>query len=123
VDGDGFITLAGRSKDMIVSGGVNVYPREVEIVLENHVGVADCAVFGVPDEDWGEALIAYVVPHIGYSELPETLIDYCGTRLARLKRPRELVFVDDIPKTPAGKVQKLKLRNEYLAKTSLDQVS
>ena len=123
IDEDGFITLAGRSKDMIISGGVNVYPREVEIVLENHFGVADCAVFGVPDEAWGEALIAYVVPHSGYSESPESLKEYCGSRLARLKRPRELVFVDDIPKTAAGKVQKLKLRNKYLAKSSLDQVS
>ena len=107
---------------MIVSGGVNVYPREVEIVLENHIGVADCTVFGGPDKNWGEALIAYVVPRTGYSELPETLIEYCGSRLARLKRPRELVFVDEIAKTPAGKVQKLRLRNEYLAKSSLDQV-
>ena len=105
VDEDGFITLAGRSKDMIVSGGVNVYPREVEIVLEDHEGVADCTVFGVPDETWGEALIAYVVPRSGHSETPEALIAYCGSRLARLKRPRELLLVDEIPKTPAGKVQ------------------
>jgi len=118
VDEDGFITLAGRSKDMIVSGGVNVYPREVEIVLEDHDSVADCTVFGVPDETWGEALVAYVVAHPGYSETPETLIEYCGTRLARLKRPRELVLVDDIPKTPAGKVQKPKLRDAYLAQFS-----
>ena len=122
VDEDGFIWLAGRSKDMIVSGGVNVYPREVEIVLEDHEGVADCTVFGVPDETWGEALIAYVVLCADYSETPETLIKYCGSRLARLKRPRELVFVDEIPKTSAGKVQKPRLRDEYLARTSLEQV-
>ena len=125
VDEDGFITLAGRSKDMIVSGGVNVYPREVEIVLEDHEAVADCTVFGVPDETWGEALVAYVVPHSGHSETPETLpgilIEYCGSRLARLKRPRELVLVDEIPKTPAGKVQKPKLRDAYLARLSRDQ--
>jgi acyl-CoA synthetase (AMP-forming)/AMP-acid ligase II len=118
VDEDGFITLAGRSKDMIVSGGVNVYPREVEIVLEHHEGVTDCTVFGIPDETWGEALVAYVVPRAGHSETPETLIDYCGSRLARLKRPRDLVLVDEIPKTPAGKVQKLKLRDEYLVRIS-----
>ena len=122
VDEDGFIWLAGRSKDMIVSGGVNVYPREVEIVLEDHEGVVDCTVFGVPDETWGEALIAYVVLRADYSETPETLIKYCGSRLARLKRPRELVFVDEIPKTSAGKVQKPRLRDEYLARTSLEQV-
>jgi len=120
VDEDGFITLAGRSKDMIVSGGVNVYPREVEIVLEDHEAVADCTVFGIPDETWGEVLVAYVVPRAGHSEtpesLPEILIAYCGSRLTRFKRPRDLVLVDEIPKTPAGKVQKPKLREEYLAR-------
>ena len=118
VDADGFITLAGRSKDMIVSGGVNVYPREVEIVLEDHESVADCTVFGVPDETWGEALNAYVVQRDGHAPTPEALIEYCGTRLARLKRPRELVLVAEIPKTPAGKVQKPKLRDAYLARLS-----
>ncbi len=122
VDEDGFITLAGRSKDMIVSGGVNVYPREVEIVLEDHEAVADCTVFGIPDENWGEALVAYVVPRAGHSEtpesLPELLIAYCGSRLTRFKRPRDLVLVDEIPKTPAGKVQKAKLRDEYLARVA-----
>ncbi len=87
--------------------------------------MADCTVFGVPDETWGEALVAYVVPRSGHSETPETLpgilIEYCGSRLARLKRPRELVLVDEIPKTPAGKVQKPKLRDAYLARLSLDQ--
>ena len=120
VDADGFITLAGRSKDMIVSGGVNVYPREVEIVLEGHPAVADVTVFGVPDERWGEALIAYVVPRAGHSETPETLIAYCGSRLTRFKRPRALELVDEIPKTPAGKVQKPKLRDAYLARIAGD---
>ncbi len=116
VDEDGFITLAGRSKDMIVSGGVNVYPREIEVVLEDHAAVADCTVFGVPDETWGEALVAYVVAQAGHAETPESLIEYCGSRLSRFKRPRDLVLVDDIPKTPAGKVQKPKLRDEYLSR-------
>ena len=118
IDEDGFITLAGRSKDMIVSGGVNIYPREVEMVLEQHEAVADCTVFGVPDEKWGEALVALVVPRdnsgIARDALPDALIEYCGLRLARFKSPRDVRVVDEIPKTPAGKIQKPLLRDAYL---------
>ncbi len=121
VDADGFITLAGRSKDMIVSGGVNIYPREVELVLERHEAVAECTVFGVPDEKWGEALVALVVARpdaaIAPDALPAALIDYCGRRVARFKSPREIRVVDEIPRTPAGKIQKPKLREAYLNET------
>ena len=114
IDEDGFIALAGRSKDMIVSGGVNIYPRELEVVLEGHDDVADCTVFGVPDEKWGEALIALVVARNGAAITPDALIAYCDSRLAHFKRPREVRLVDEIPKTPAGKIQKPLLRAAYL---------
>ena len=114
IDEDGFITMAGRSKEMIISGGVNIYPREVERVLEEHDVVADCTVFGIPDDEWGEALVAYVVPANVGGVTPEDLLDHCTGRLARFKRPKVLKFVDTIPKTPAGKVQKPLLRDAYL---------
>ena len=113
MDEDGFVTLVGRSKDMIVSGGVNIYPREIELVLEKHAAVRDCTVFGIPDEKWGEALVAYVIKGAG-SITEDELISYCTEHLARFKRPRLVRFVDDIPKTPSGKVQKAILRDEFL---------
>ena len=115
VDEDGYLTLAGRSKDMIISGGVNIYPREVELVLEDHRAVAECTVFGVPDEKWGEALVAYVVAREGEPVTADGLAEYCGSRLARIQRPREVRLVERIPKTPTGKVQKPRLRESYLA--------
>jgi acyl-CoA synthetase (AMP-forming)/AMP-acid ligase II len=115
IDEDGFVTLAGRSKDMIISGGINIYPREVEIVLEDHDAVAECTVFGVPDDKWGEALIALVVARDNaMDDLPDLLSAYCSGKLARFKCPREILMVAEIPKTPAGKIQKPKLRDDYL---------
>ena len=114
MDEEGFITLAGRSKEMIVSGGINIYPRAVELVLENHPAVEECTVFGVPDERWGEALIGYVVIASDSNISREFLQEYCATQLARYKRPREIVFVPNIPKTASGKVQKPQLRKAFL---------
>jgi acyl-CoA synthetase (AMP-forming)/AMP-acid ligase II len=114
IDEDGFVTLVGRSKDMIVTGGINVYPREVEIVLERHDAVAECTVFGVPDEKWGEALVAYVVCQNGAGATEAELVQFCERHLARFKRPRYVRFVAAIPKTPSGKIQKPKLREAFL---------
>ncbi len=115
-DEDGFITLVGRSKEMIVSGGINIYPREVEIVIEDHPAVAECTIFGVPDDRWGEALIAYVVRRVASANITEdVLLAHCTEQLARYKRPREIVFVSNIPKTPSGKIQKPLIRDAYLA--------
>ena len=114
-DEDGFVTLVGRSKEMIISGGINVYPREIETVLQAHPEVDDCAAFGVPDERWGEALVAHVVRAGGSAVSEQALLDHCTGRLARYKRPREIVFVADIPKTASGKVRKPQLRDAYLA--------
>ena len=114
MDEDGFVTLVGRSKDMIVSGGVNIYPREVELALEGHPAVLECTVFGIPDEKWGEALCAYVVTKDGARVTDTELISFCAEHLARFKRPRLVRFVAAIPKTPSGKVQKARLRDAFL---------
>jgi acyl-CoA synthetase (AMP-forming)/AMP-acid ligase II len=114
IDEDGFVTLVGRSKEMIISGGVNIYPREVEIVLENHAEVVDCTVFGIPDDTWGEALCALIVLGKGSGLAEADLRTHCTEHLARFKQPKIIRFVDDIPKTPSGKVQKPLLRAAFL---------
>ena len=113
-DSDGFLTLVGRSKDMIVSGAVNIYPREVELVLESHPFVRECTVFGIPDEKWGETLVAYVVRKTDETLDADLLTAFCTEHLARFKRPRIIRFVNEIPKTPSGKVQKPILREAFL---------
>jgi acyl-CoA synthetase (AMP-forming)/AMP-acid ligase II len=114
MDEAGFVTLVGRSKDMIVSGGVNIYPREVERVLERHAAVADCTVFGIPDDKWGEALVAYIVLNGQARPSEDDIAAWCARHLARFKRPKVVRFVDSIPKTPSGKVQKPRLREAFL---------
>jgi len=111
-DEDGYVTLVGRSREIIISGGFNIHPSEVETALASHPAVEDCAVFGVPDDRWGEAPVAYVVA--GADVSAEKLVAHCTERLARYKRPREIVFVDTIPRTPSGKVRKPLLRDAYL---------
>ena len=113
IDEDGFVTLVDRSKDMIISGGENVYPKEIENALYEHEAVAECAVFGVPDDKFGEVPIAYVMLKSGQSVDEKTLVEHCATLLARFKRPRNVKFVDDFPKTPIGKIQKNILREPY----------
>ena len=115
LDEDGFLTLVDRSKDMLVSGGENVYPAEIENVLYEHEAVAECAVFGIPDGRWGEVPVAHVVLSTGASVSEEELIDFCAARIARFKRPRSIRFEDSLPKTPIGKIQKNQLREPYWA--------
>jgi acyl-CoA synthetase (AMP-forming)/AMP-acid ligase II len=113
IDEDGFLTLVDRSKDMLVSGGENVYPAEIENALYQNEAVAECAVFGIPDDRWGEVPAAHVVlaadAHISANEL----IDFCASKIARFKRPRVIKFVDSLPKTPVGKIQKNQLKEPY----------
>lgn len=113
-DDDGYITLMGRSRELINSGGFNIFPAELETALGAHPAVDDCAVGGVPDERWGEAPVAWVVRSADVAA--EELIAHCAARLARYKRPREIVFVDRIPRTPAGKIPKDRLRAAYLGR-------
>src|SRR5205823_6919713 len=95
---------------MVISGGVNIYPAEVEAALLAHPAVSDAAVIGVPDADWGESLRAYVVLHQGLAPdnpvTADTLIAHCAERIADYKRPRSVVFVDELPYSPSGKLLK-----------------
>ena len=113
VDEDGFLFLTDRIKDMIVSGGENVYPVEVEEALAQHAGVADVAVIGVPHPHWGEAVKALVVPRPGARPAAEDLIAFARERLAGYKLPRSVDFVAELPRTPSGKVLKRELRSQY----------
>ncbi len=109
-DGDGYLTLKDRSKDVIISGGSNVYPREVEEVLLRHPGVLEVSVIGRPDRDWGETVAAFVVPRRGAAPDEAALDRLCLERIARFKRPRSYRFVDALPKNNYGKVLKTALR-------------
>ena len=98
---------------MLVSGGENVYPVEIENALYQHDAVAECAVFGIPDERWGEVPAAHVVLSADTSISAEELTDFCASKIARFKRPRIIKFVESLPKTPVGKIQKNELRAPY----------
>jgi long-chain acyl-CoA synthetase len=113
VDEDGFLFLTDRIKDMIVTGGENVYPVEVEEALAQHAAVADVAVIGVPHPHWGEAVKALVVPRPGARPAAEDLIAFARERLAGYKLPRSVDFVAELPRTPSGKVLKRELRERY----------
>jgi len=115
LDEDGFLTLVERSKDMLVSGGENVYPAEIENALYQHEAVVECAVFGIPDDRWGEVPAAHVVLSADATVSEDELIDFCASKIARFKRPRVVKFVDSLPKTPVGKIQKNELREPYWA--------
>jgi acyl-CoA synthetase (AMP-forming)/AMP-acid ligase II len=115
LDDDGFLTLVERSKDMLVSGGENVYPAEIENALYQHEAVVECAVFGIPDDRWGEVPAAHVVLSPDATVSEDELIDFCASKIARFKRPRVVKFVDSLPKTPVGKIQKNELREPYWA--------
>jgi long-chain acyl-CoA synthetase len=109
-DGDGYLTLMDRSKDVIISGGSNIYPREVEEALLAHTGVLEVSVVGRPDPEWGEDVVAFVVPRAG-TVVPEAELDRaCLDAIARFKRPKAYYFVDALPKNNYGKVLKTELR-------------
>lgn len=113
MDDEGFITLVDRAKDMIISGGENIYPKEIENVLYELEPVAECAVFGVPDDKWGEVPAAYVLLRDGAQLTEAQIVEHCEQGLARFKRPRLIKFVSEFPKTPIGKIQKNLLREKY----------
>lgn len=109
-DADGWFTIVDRVKDMIISGGENVYPAEVEAVLLGHPAVGECAVVGVPDERWGEVGLAFVLPLPGVDADPNELIGYLRSRLARYKVPRHVRLVDELPRNAMGKLVRPQLR-------------
>jgi fatty-acyl-CoA synthase len=109
-DADGYFFVHDRKKNMIISGGENIYPAEVERVLLEHPDVADCGVIGRPDAKWDEVPVAYVIPRAGRQVEAETLTAHVSAQLARFKVPREFVFVEELPRTALGKVQHFRLR-------------
>ncbi|MDA1298630.1 MAG: long-chain-fatty-acid--CoA ligase [Proteobacteria bacterium] len=113
MDDEGFIFIQDRIKDMIVSGGENIYPKEVEDALFEHAAVADAAVIGIPSHEWGEAVMAFVVLKAGQSATVDDFIEFCRPRLAGYKIPRRIEFIDEIPRNASGKVLKKDLREPF----------
>ncbi|MHA2787676.1 acyl-CoA synthetase [Corynebacterium sp. S7] len=124
VDEDGYYFIVDRLKDMIISGGENVYPAEVERVLAEHDDVIGSAVVGSPDEKWGEIVVAVIQPVAGVDVTLESIRDHCGKHLARYKLPRKVMLVDEIPRNSAGKLDKLKIREmvrQMVSNESIEQ--
>jgi acyl-CoA synthetase (AMP-forming)/AMP-acid ligase II len=110
VDEEGYVFFAGRKDDMIIRGGENIAPAEIETVLMSHPGVEECAVIGVPSVEWGQTVKAFVVPRKGATLDRAELIDFCRKRLASFKCPETIDFIDELPKNPLGKILRKELR-------------
>lgn len=113
VDEEGFVYLVDRKKDMIVSGGENIYSREVEEALATHAAIADVAVIGVKDDYWGETVRAIAVLRAGKAVSEAELIEHCKTQIASYKKPKSILFVDELPRLPSGKINKVALRQTH----------
>ncbi|MDP2660315.1 MAG: AMP-binding protein, partial [Dehalococcoidia bacterium] len=113
MDEEGYLYVVDRKKDIIISGGENISSREVEEAIYNHPAVLECAVIGVPDPKWGEAVAALVVLKPGQTATEVEIIEACQANLASYKKPRTVTFVDALPRTPMGKVIKEILREKY----------
>jgi fatty-acyl-CoA synthase len=113
IDSEGYVTIVDRKKDMILTGGENVYSTEVENVLYAHPAVLECAVIGVPDEKWGESVKAVVVLKPGHDAKEDDIIRFCKEKIARFKAPKSVDFLDTMPKTGSGKILKKELRDPY----------
>ena len=115
LDEDGFLYLTGRTGHTIISGGVNIYPQEIEDVLLTHPAVVDVAVFGLPDVEYGERVTAVVQLDPALSTEVDDLVEHVRAKLARFKAPRQVEFLDELPRLPSGKLNKTALRERYLA--------
>jgi acyl-CoA synthetase (AMP-forming)/AMP-acid ligase II len=113
VDSEGYVNIVDRKRDVIITGGENVYSVEVENILYSHPSLLEAAVVGVPDEKWGEAVKAVVVLKKGHSTTEEEVIRYCKERIARYKAPKSVDFVSELPKTGSGKIFKKGLKETY----------
>ncbi len=113
VDGDGYLHIVGRNKDLIISGGYNIYPKEIELVLDEQPGVLESAVIGVPHADFGETVLGLIVPETNVDPDLEAIAAVAAASLARFKHPRKLLVVDELPRNTMGKVQKNLLRETY----------
>lgn len=115
LDADGFLTLFDRRKDMVISGGFNIYPSDLEAVLRQHPAVEDAAVVGVPSAEWGETPVAFVVRREGSAVDPEALRSWANERLGKTQRLSALVWSPELPRSPIGKVLKRELRDTWVA--------
>ena len=118
LDAEGYLYLTDRIKDMIVTGGENVYPVEVEAVLREHPAVADCAVYGLPDAHWGERVCAAIELRPGASFEAGSIIEFIKSQIAGYKAPRQVDRVDALPRTASGKIQRARLRQDMLEKAN-----
>ena len=123
MDDQGYVRIVGRIKDMVIRGGENVYPREIEEFLYTHPEIADVQVIGVPDERYGEELMAWVIPRAGASLTEDEVRDFCRGQIARYKIPRYVKVVDSFPMTVTGKVQKFKMRETAIDELGLDKAA
>ena len=123
LDEGGYVRIVGRIKDMVIRGGENIYPREIEEFLYGHPQIADVQVIGVPDERYGEQLMAWVIPRAGAKLTEDAVRDYCRDKIAHFKIPRYVKFVDSFPMTVTGKVQKFKMRELAVAELGLEQAA
>jgi fatty-acyl-CoA synthase/long-chain acyl-CoA synthetase len=114
-DDEGFIYICDRKKDMIISGGMNIYPAEIESALEMHPDIFEAAVFGIPSEEWGESVHAVVVPRPGAELTEADVTEHAREHLARYKVPRSISWLDELPKTGSGKILKRELRAPFWA--------
>ena len=112
-DEDGYIYIVERKNDMIISGGVNVYPREIEEILYKHPAVSEASVIGLPDEHWGEVVKAVIVLKKGASATEKEIIEFCGKHLAGFKKPKSVDFWEELPKSSTGKILKKDIRKHY----------
>jgi len=122
MDENGYVRVVGRIKDMVIRGGENIYPREIEEFMYSHPSVADVQVIGVPDERYGEELMAWIIPRPGTSVSEEAMREFCRNRIAHYKIPRYMKFVDSFPMTVTGKVQKFKMRETAIEELGLGEV-
>ena len=113
VDEKGYLYIMGRKDEMIISGAENIYPLPIEKVLNEHPKVLEAAVIGIPDKEWGEIVLALIVPQSGEKPEPEELINYCRDKLGSHMKPRRIEFVESLPKTETGKIYKPALRKKY----------
>jgi fatty-acyl-CoA synthase len=120
MDEDGYVNIVGRIKDMVIRGGENIYPREVEEFLYTHPDIEDVQVIGVPDERYGEELMAWIVPRAGTAPDSESVRSYCQGKIAHYKVPRYVKIVESFPMTVTGKVRKVEMRQLSIAELGLD---
>jgi malonyl-CoA/methylmalonyl-CoA synthetase len=113
-DEAGYLRIVGRAKDLIISGGFNVYPKEIELAIDELDGVKESAVIGLPHPDFGEGVTAVVVPEPGATVTEEEIIRAVQPKLAKYKQPKRIFFVEDLPRNTMGKVQKNLLRDSYI---------